>query len=63
MNKFYNRVGQNLNRKELEVVSIERDTSGFKKIFDHGLKKQQSPMSSTRNPFTNSGPNPFLRSR
>ncbi len=28
MNKFYNRVGQNLNRKELEVVSIERDESG-----------------------------------
>lgn len=28
MNKFYNRVGQNLNRKELEVVSIERDASG-----------------------------------
>ena len=45
------------------LLHIERDTSGFKKVFDHGLKKQQSPMMSNRNPFTNSGPNPFLRSR
>ena len=45
------------------LLHIERDTSGFKKIFDHGLKKQHSPMSSNKNPFANAGPNPFLRSR
>jgi hypothetical protein len=45
------------------LLHIERDNSGFKKVFDHGIKKQTTPFSSNRNPFSNAGPNPFLRSR
>ena len=45
------------------LLHIERDNSGFKKVFDHGMKKQSTPFNTNRNPFSNSGPNPFLRSR
>ena len=45
------------------LLHIERDNSGFKKVFEHGLNAQKSPLSSNVNPFANAGPNPFLRGR
>ena len=35
------------------LLYIERDNSGFKKVFEHGLNAQKSPLSSNKNPFAN----------
>ena len=45
--------------RSADLLYVERDTSGFKKIFDHGLKTQSSPFRTKKNPFANAGPNPF----